>query len=65
MDSEHSVWRRGPFYEAWAYEDESALKVSATWKENPRMPEGFIERVRGVGGMLLWSRNSRDRKSVV
>ena len=42
--------RRGRFYEAWAYEDDGALKVSATWKENPRLPEGFIERVRRLKG---------------
>ena len=45
--------RRGRFYEMWAHGGEDVLKVSATWKENSRLPAGFMDRVRREKGELF------------
>ena len=43
--------RRGRFYELWAHgEGRDLLKISATWRENPRLAAGFVEQVRGERG---------------
>jgi hypothetical protein len=43
--------RRGRFYEMWAYEKgPDLLKVSAHWRENSRITEAYIERVRESRG---------------
>ena len=42
--------RRGRFYETWEYGGPEILRVSATWRENPRLAAGFVEKVRKARG---------------
>lgn len=42
--------RRGRFYETWEYGGADILKVSATWRDNPRLAAGFVKKVRIARG---------------
>ena len=42
--------RRGRFYETWEYGGPEIARVSATWRENPRLAEGFVDKIRHARG---------------
>ena len=42
--------RRGRYFEMWEYGGPEVLKVGATWRENPRLAPGFIDKVRKMRG---------------
>ena len=50
MDSEHSVWRRGPFYESWANGGEDVLKVARPGKRIRGCRRDLLKECGGLKG---------------